>query len=68
MTTDRGETIREKIIKKGRGKQGGNPPTDAPPPANLAKQDCGGPAAAAAGSGAPWDTIIGFHYAAISLK
>lgn len=38
-----------------------------PPPPNLTIQDCSWPAAAATG-GAPWDAIIGFHYAAISLK
>lgn len=36
-------------------------------PPNLTKQDCCCPPAAATG-GAPPHTIIGFHYAAISLK
>ncbi len=66
MTTDRGETMRE-IIKAAEENKKKLPPTPLPPPANLTKQDCGRPAAAATG-GAPWDTIIGFHYAAISLK
>lgn len=42
-----------------------------PLPPNLTKQDCCWPAAAAAAAatgGAPPHTIIGFHYAAISLK
>lgn len=53
MTADRGETMREN--------------TSYPPPPNLTKQDCSWPAAAATG-GAPQDSIIAFHYAAISLK
>lgn len=60
MTT---ETMRE-IIKGGERKP---PPAPHPQTPNLTKQDCGRPAAAATG-GAPWDTIMGFHYAAISLK
>lgn len=53
MTPDRLETMREN--------------TRYPLPPNLTKQDCCWPAAAATG-GAPPHTIIGFHYAAISLK
>lgn len=55
------------IIKGGTRKQEKSRPTPHPPPPNLTKQDCGRPAAATTG-GAPWDTIIGFHYAATSLK
>lgn len=56
MTPDRLETMRENARH--------------PLPRNLTKQDWCRPAAAAAAStgGAPPHTIIGFHYAAISLK
>lgn len=64
MRGDRGEAMRE-IIKGGKRKQ--EAPEHIREPPNLTKQDCGRPAAAATG-GTPWDTIIGFHYAAISLK
>lgn len=54
MTPVRLETMREN--------------TRYPLPPNLTKQDCCWPTAAAATGGAPLHTIIGFHYAAISLK
>lgn len=64
MRTDRGETINKKNNKGRKRKTTRNPYPTTP---NLTTQDCGWPAAAATGS-APWDTIIGFHYAAVSLK
>lgn len=54
MTPDIVETMRENALY--------------PLPPNLTKQDGCWPAAAAATGGAPPHTIIGFHYAAISLK
>lgn len=59
---NRGETMKD---NKGRRTKTRRKPH--PPPPNLTKQD-GSRAVAATTGCASWDTIIGFHYAAISLK